>query len=116
MESRKMDRPKRQELRLSNYTFTAFFVPVWEPEHGGRAHPGGKRRAGAARSAPRCIGYQVTVPVLPGLITYVRTLDEARRMAVDAVRCHLDGMRKAGEEIPGEAGSRTEKLRVALTA
>jgi predicted RNase H-like HicB family nuclease len=34
-------------------------------------------------------GYQVIVPALPGIVTYGRTIDEAREMAEDAVRCHL---------------------------
>ena len=34
-------------------------------------------------------GYQVTVPLLPGLITYGRTLEEARTMTHDAIICHL---------------------------
>ncbi|MGC2388586.1 MAG: type II toxin-antitoxin system HicB family antitoxin, partial [Candidatus Acidiferrum sp.] len=39
-------------------------------------------------------GYQVTVPLLPGLITYGRTLEEAHEMAADAIRVHLEGLRK----------------------
>jgi antitoxin HicB len=37
-------------------------------------------------------GYQVIVPALPGIITYGRTLDEAREMAHDAIVCHLQGL------------------------
>ena len=36
-------------------------------------------------------GYQVTVPLLSGLITYGRSFEEAREMAVDAIRCYLEG-------------------------
>ena len=45
-------------------------------------------------------GYQVIVPALPGLVTYGRTIAEAREMAEDAIRCHLRGLMKDGEEIP----------------
>ncbi len=45
-------------------------------------------------------GYQVIVPALPEIITYGRTLDEAREMARDAILCHIEGLRKDGEEIP----------------
>ncbi len=65
---------------------------------------------------PSSSGYQVTVPLLPGLITYGRTLGEAREMARDAIRCHLEGLRKDGEPIPNEKNTRKEKLRIALTA
>jgi antitoxin HicB len=46
------------------------------------------------------VGYQVSVPLLPGVITYGGTLEEARAMARDAIRCHLEGLRKDGEPIP----------------
>jgi len=36
-------------------------------------------------------GYQVTVPLLPGLLTYGRDFEEARKMARDAIRCDVDG-------------------------
>jgi len=58
----------------------------------------------------------VTVPVLPGVITYGRTLEEAREMARDAIRRLLEGLRKDGEPIPNEKTARKEKLRGALTA
>jgi predicted RNase H-like HicB family nuclease len=45
-------------------------------------------------------GYTVTVSALPGLVTGGRTLAEARLMAIDAIRCHLESMLKDGEEIP----------------
>lgn len=61
-------------------------------------------------------GYQVLVPLLPGLVTYGRTLPEARTLARDAIRCHLDGLLKAGETIPNEGKAHAERLRVALSA
>ncbi len=45
-------------------------------------------------------GFQVIVPALPGIVTYGRTLEEAREMAQDAITCHLQGMLKDNEEIP----------------
>lgn len=45
-------------------------------------------------------GYQVHVPAMPEIITYGRTLEEAREMAQDAIRCHVRGLWKDGEEIP----------------
>jgi len=56
------------------------------------------------------------VPLLPGLITYGRTLAEAREMARDAILCHLEGLKKDGERIPNEKSTIQEKLRVALSA
>jgi len=45
-------------------------------------------------------GYQVIVPALPGIVTYGRTLPEARVMASDAVACHIRGLLKDNQEIP----------------
>lgn len=45
-------------------------------------------------------GFQVIVPALPGIVTYGRTLSEAREMARDAIVCHLQGLLKDDEEIP----------------
>ncbi|RJP64821.1 MAG: type II toxin-antitoxin system HicB family antitoxin [Candidatus Abyssobacteria bacterium SURF_17] len=44
--------------------------------------------------------YTVTVPALPGLVTEGMTLEEARAMAVEAIQCHLESLRKDGEPIP----------------
>jgi antitoxin HicB len=45
-------------------------------------------------------GFQVIVPALPGIVTYGRTIEEAREMAQDAIACHLQGLLKDDEEIP----------------
>jgi predicted RNase H-like HicB family nuclease len=60
-------------------------------------------------------GYTVTVPALPGLVTAGRTLEEARSMALDAIRCHLESLAKDGEPIPIEQKVNMEKLEVELS-
>ena len=47
-------------------------------------------------------GYVVTCPSLPGLVTEGDTLDEARAMAVDAIRGYLEALAKDGLPIPPE--------------
>ena len=47
-------------------------------------------------------GYQVLVPALAGIVTYGRTIEEAREMARDAIVCHVHGLLKDGEEIPDD--------------
>ena len=59
-------------------------------------------------------GYQVSVPLLPGLITYGRTLEEAREMLRDAIRCHLEAMKKDREAIPHEVSLLQERVSVTL--
>ncbi len=46
--------------------------------------------------------YTVTVPALPGLTTEGKDLKEARTMAEDAIRCYIEGLKKAKETIPFE--------------
>lgn len=99
-----------QGMARREYSFTVVFEPVratFRKRNGGQSRPD---------SDTSSSGYQVTVPLLPGLITYGRTLGEAREMARDAIRCHLEGLRKDGEPIPNEKTVRKEKLRIALTA
>ena len=70
------------------YEYTAFFE---ENEHG---------------------GYTVTVPALPGLVTEGKNLEDARHMAQDAIRCYLDGLKRAKEKIPVERATAQLKLSV----
>jgi predicted RNase H-like HicB family nuclease len=44
--------------------------------------------------------YGVSFPDFPGCITAGSTLEEARRMAVEALALHIAGMREDGETIP----------------
>ncbi|OGG40197.1 hypothetical protein A3A21_03310 [Candidatus Jorgensenbacteria bacterium RIFCSPLOWO2_01_FULL_45_25b] len=59
-------------------------------------------------------GYQVTVPLLPGLVTYGRSFEEAKEMALDAIRCYLEALRKNKEEIPTEISFVQERVTVFL--
>ena len=47
-------------------------------------------------------GYTVIVPSLPGCITQGSTKEEALVNAREAIMCHIEGLRKAGESIPSE--------------
>ena len=47
-------------------------------------------------------GYVVTCPALPGLVTEGESLEEARRMAADAIRAHLESLEKDGAPIPND--------------
>ena len=44
--------------------------------------------------------YGVSFPDLPGCITAGSTLEEAKRMAAEALSLHIAGMREDGQEIP----------------
>ena len=45
-------------------------------------------------------GFTVTVPALPGCITYGKDLTEARTMAKDAISLYLEDLEAEGESIP----------------
>lgn len=47
-------------------------------------------------------GYTVTVPALSGLVTEGKDLEDAPEMAKNAIRCHIEGLKKAKKRIPIE--------------
>ena len=47
-------------------------------------------------------GYTVSVPALPGCITYGQTKKEALARAKEAIAGFIEGLEKAGEPIPEE--------------
>lgn len=80
--------PLMKTRRNKPYEYTAFFE---SNEHG---------------------GYTVTVPALPGLVTEGKDLEDARAMAKDAIRCYIDGLKKAKQPIPIERETAQLKLSV----
>lgn len=58
-------------------------------------------------------GYTVTVPSLPGLVTEGRTLEEATEMVRDAIKCYVDGLKKAKEKFLPE--SEVGSFRIAVS-
>lgn len=50
-------------------------------------------------------GFTVTVPSLPGCVTYGKDLTEAKKMAKDAIRLYLESLQKHKETIPSENNS-----------
>ena len=47
-------------------------------------------------------GYTVIVPSLPGCVTYGETVEEAIKMAKEAIELYIESLKKHGEEIPSE--------------
>ena len=76
------------------YTFTVLFEPAEEG------------------------GYVVTFPAISDLITQGETLDEARDMAEDALRCYLEALHKEGASLPTDTPlalePRKERIAVSL--
>lgn len=64
---------------------------------------------------PNGDGYTVTVPKLPGLVTEGNNLNEAREMAKDAIRCHIEGLLKDNIFVSHKAGlPKREMVRVTM--
>lgn len=59
-------------------------------------------------------GFNVLVPAIPEICTFGETLEEAREMARDAIRCYLESALETGEPIPGDVAAITTE-RVAVT-
>ncbi len=48
-------------------------------------------------------GYTVTVPVLPGCITYGENVDDALAMAKEAIELYIEDLQERGEVIPDDS-------------
>ena len=59
-------------------------------------------------------GFSALVPAIREICTYGETLEEAREMARDAIRCYLESAIRTGEPIPHDLAEVTTE-RVAVT-
>ena len=59
-------------------------------------------------------GFVATCPALPGLVTEGDTLEEARRMAQDAIRAYLESRHKDHQPIPPDRPPLKEEVHVML--
>jgi antitoxin HicB len=50
-------------------------------------------------------GYTVIVPSLPGCVTYGKNIEEAKKMAYDAIYGYLQSLKKHGDSIPSDESS-----------
>jgi antitoxin HicB len=81
---------KQEGHPLTEYRYTVLFEPV--PEG----------------------GYNVIVPAMPEICTFGKTIEEARAMAEDAIKCVLESMLKDNEPIPSDVHTARETLAVTL--
>jgi antitoxin HicB len=96
-----------------DYEFTVVLLPVFDTHAPIKSKAKLQKNSQTRLRNPHApTGYQVSVPALPGVITYGRTKEEAWTMAADAIRCHIEGLQKDGEPIPNENDSQFRKLRI----
>ena len=55
-------------------------------------------------------GFTAIVPILPGCVTYGRTLAEAKKMAADAIAGYIQSLKKHHETIPTDNESLVASL------
>jgi antitoxin HicB len=60
-------------------------------------------------------GYTVTCPALPGVVTEGRSIEEARAMARDAIRCYLESLANEGEPIPEDKELELDPVKERIT-
>ena len=60
-------------------------------------------------------GYTVTCPALPGLVTEGDTIEEARRMASEAIRAYLESLQELGRPLPPTEEHPRRRIRDAVT-
>ena len=59
-------------------------------------------------------GYTVIVPALPGLVTEGKDLEDARKMAMEAIECYLEGLKIDKSNIPIENDIASIRLSVTV--
>jgi len=57
-------------------------------------------------------GYTVIVPTLPGCITYGKNMEEAKKMAADAIKAYLESLKKHGEPVIDDSEVLEETLNI----
>lgn len=57
-------------------------------------------------------GYTITVPSLPGLVTEIRDMREAKHVLEDAITCYIEGLKKAHVAVPDEQYVANMRLQV----
>ncbi len=58
-------------------------------------------------------GFTVTVPTLPGCITYGEDVDEAIAMAKEAIELYIEELQERGEEVPDDSNTLEYSLTLA---
>jgi len=61
-------------------------------------------------------GYTVTVPSLPGCVTYGKSIEEAIEMAKEAIILYIESLKKHKEDIPIDDSTFECNLKVGINA
>jgi len=58
--------------------------------------------------------WNVTVPALPGCLTFGETREEALAMAREAIECHIEGLHADGQSVPEDTEVTVEHVEVSV--
>ena len=58
--------------------------------------------------------YTVSVPALPGCITFGETVEHAIQMAKEAIELYIEELQERGEDIPDDSGTLEYSLNVQI--
>jgi len=61
-------------------------------------------------------GYDVIVPAIPEICTFGETIEEAREMAEDAIKCYIESAIELNETIPVDREIFSEKIAVKVAS
>jgi len=83
---------KKTDNKLRIYNYTVIFKPLEEG------------------------GYDVIIPAIPEICTFGDTIEEAREMAGDAIKCYIESALKLNEPIPIDSEVSFEKIAVKVSS
>ncbi len=83
---------KKTDKKLRIYNYTVIFKPL---EDG---------------------GYDVIIPAIPEICTFGDTIEEARKMAEDAIKCYIESALELNEPIPIDSEVSFEKIAVKVAS
>jgi predicted RNase H-like HicB family nuclease len=83
---------KKTDKKLRIYNYTVIFKPFEEG------------------------GYDVIIPAIPEICTFGDTIEEAREMAEDAIKCYIESALELNEPIPIDSEVSFEKIAVKVAS
>jgi len=61
-------------------------------------------------------GFDVIVPAIPEICTFGDTIEEARKMAEDAIKCYIESALELNEPIPADSEVSFEKIAIKVAS
>ena len=61
-------------------------------------------------------GFDVIVPAIPEICTFGDTIEEAREMAEDAIKCYIESALELNEPIPTDSEVSFEKIAIKVAS